>query len=212
MTLIVGLGFEINWLNILNYLSESYLELAATVFGFIYIFYSIKGDIKLWIFGLLSSGLFAWVFFTSKVYADMGINVYYVLISIYGWIHWFFYRDLKKVEIPIKRLSGLQWFLTLLMTTLLFGIIGLFLDKFTDSDISYWDAFTTAAGITATWMLARKILEQWLFWIIADFVSVILYIYKELYFSAVLMAVYTVLAIIGFFEWRRKLKMQDSKL
>lgn len=208
----IGYVFEIDWLKIQNYLLNSYLELAATIFGFIYIFYSIKGDIRLWIFGLLTSGLFAWVFFKSKVYADMGIQIYYVVVSIYGWIHWFFYREQKKKKIPIKNLTGIQWIFTFLSIMILFGIIGVFLDKCTDSDIPYWDAFTTAAGIIATWMLARKIIEQWLIWIVADFISVILYIYKDLYFSAILMAFYTILAVIGYFEWRKKLKYQTAKL
>jgi nicotinamide mononucleotide transporter len=208
----VGYVFEIDWLKILNYFSNSYLELAATIFGFIYIFYSIKGDIKLWIFGLLSSGLFAWVFFKSKVYADMGIQIYYVTISIYGWIHWYLYRDRKKQKIPIKNLTGIQWIYTIVAIVFLFGVIGVFLDLFTDSDIPYWDAFTTATSIIATLMLARKIIEQWLLWIVADFVSVILYLHKDLYYTVVLMAFYTVLAVIGYFEWRKKLKYQTSKL
>ncbi len=211
MIQIVGVICEINWLKILNYLTKSYLELAATVFGFIYIYYSIRGDIKLWIFGLLSSGLFAWVFFKSKVYADMGIQLYYVIISIYGWVHWYFYRGQKKEDIPVKRLNGIQWIIVMVGITLLFFLIGVFLDKFTDSDVPYWDAFTTAGGIIATWMLARKILEQWIIWIIVDFMSVILYLYKELYFSSLLLAVYTILAIIGFFEWKKKLEQVTTQ-
>lgn len=203
MEQIIGCVFEICLDKVFSYLNKSYLELSATIFGFIYIYFSIRGDIKLWVFGLLSSGLFTWVFFKSKVYADMGIQIYYVFISIYGWIHWYFYRDQKKEEIPVKNLNFKQWFIVVAAIVLIFTLIGVFLDNATDSDIPYWDAFTTAAGIVATWMLARKILEQWLIWIIVDFVSVFLYLYKDLYFASVLSVVYTILAIIGFFEWRK---------
>jgi nicotinamide mononucleotide transporter len=203
MEQIIGYVFEFGMDKVFSYLNKSYLELSATIFGFIYIYFSIRGDIKLWVFGLLSSGLFTWVFFKSKVYADMGIQIYYVFISIYGWVHWYFYRDQRKEEIPVKNLNLKQWLFAVVATGLIFILIGVFLDNVTDSDIPYWDAFTTSAGIVATWMLARKILEQWLIWIIVDFVSVFLYLYKDLYFASVLSVVYTILAIIGFFEWRK---------
>ena len=194
--------------NILNYLGQNYIELLATTFGFIYIIFSILEKKLLWLFGFLASGVFVFVFFRAKIYADMGINVYYVAVSVYGWVHWTLYKGEKKTDIPTKRLTLKQWFYVLLSTALLFIFIGFFLDNFTDSDIAYWDAFTTAASIVGTWMLARKILENWLVWIVVDSISVLLYIYKGLYPTTGLFILYTILAIIGFYQWKRSYRKQ----
>ncbi|HSH52142.1 MAG TPA: nicotinamide riboside transporter PnuC, partial [Bacteroidales bacterium] len=109
--------------------------------------------------------------------------------------------DLKisKVGFPIS-------LYLVLATAVLFGIIAFILVNFTDSEIPYWDAFTTAGSFVATWMLARKIIEHWLIWIIVDAVSLGLYIYKGLYATVILFAVYTLLAIIGYIEWKKELK------
>jgi nicotinamide mononucleotide transporter len=91
-------------------------------------------------------------------------------------------------------------------SAVLFGIIAFILINFTDSEIPYWDAFTTAGSFVATWMLARKIIEHWLIWIIVDSVSLGLYIYKGLYATVILFAVYTLLAVMGYIEWKKELK------
>ncbi len=90
-----------------------------------------------------------------------------------------------------------------MITTFSFFGIGVILDKFTDSPIPYWDAFTTAVSFTATWMLARKILEHWILWILVDAVSMGLYLYRGLYPTLVLFTIYTTMAAIGYFEWKK---------
>ncbi len=200
-----------NWFSyILDYIGQHIIELLATLFGFIYLIYSILENKLLWLFGFLSSILFVFVFFNAKIYADMGISVYYVAVSIYGWIHWTLYKGEKKKEIPTTTLTVKQWLYVFLSTAILFTFIGLFLDKFTDSNIAYWDAFTTAASIVGTWMLARKILENWFVWIVVDSISVLLYIYKGLYPTTGLFIFYTILAIIGYYQWKKSYRRQKS--
>ena len=91
----------------------------------------------------------------------------------------------------------------LLITTVTFLGIGVILKRYTDSPMPFWDAFTTAASFTATWMLARKILEHWILWIIVDAVSMGLYLYRDLYPTLILFAIYTSMAIIGYIEWKK---------
>ena len=188
----------------LNWIQTSYLEIVATITGLIYLFYSIKGDKRLWGYGLITSALYVYVCFNAGIYADMGINFYYVLVSIYGWIHWTFYKKESKKEIPVTRLTVIHSFILIGITGVLYILIAFILIKYTDSNIPYWDAFTTSASITATWMLARKILEHWIIWIVVDAISIGLYTYKELYPTTILFAVYTVMAILGFIEWRKQ--------
>jgi len=186
------------------------IEVIATITGLIYLVYSVKGNILLWLFGLITSLLYVYVFFQSKIYADMGINIYYVVISVYGWIHWS--KPGKNAnELPVSKIRLPLGFALLLISIFLFVFIAYILRKYTDSDIALWDAFTTALSIVATWMLARKILEHWLIWIVVDSVSAGLYIYKGLYPTVFLFIVYTSLAILGYIEWHKTWKKQMLK-
>ncbi len=189
---------------------SNYIEVLATITGLIYLIYSVKGNILLWVFGLITSLLYVYVFFQSKIYADMGINIYYVIISIYGWIHWSRPKNMTK-ELPVLKINFKLGLILFLLSILIFVIISVLLKQFTDSDIALWDAFTTSLSIIATWMLARKIIEHWIIWIVVDAVSVGLYVYKGLYPTVFLFVVYTSLAVLGYFEWYKKWKMQATK-
>ena len=96
--------------------------------------------------------------------------------------------------------------LLLLIVLLLFLAIGYLLDNYTDSPIPYWDAFTTAGSIVATWMLTKKIIEHWILWVVIDIVSLGLYLHRGLFPTAVLFAIYTTMAVVGYIQWRRSMK------
>ncbi|HKK61671.1 MAG TPA: nicotinamide riboside transporter PnuC, partial [Bacteroidales bacterium] len=141
-------------------------------------------------------------FFQAKFYADMSLNVYYFAISIYGWVYWSRAKSGGaglKVSMVKARLAAILFVIFLV----LFLGIGILLDRFTDSPVPYWDALTTSASIVATWMLTKKMLEHWLVWVFVDLVSMILYIYRGLYPTAILFALYTAMAVIGYRNWKR---------
>lgn len=198
---------------ILLWLSNNYIELLGTIFGLLYLFLSIKQNIWCWPAGLITSVLYVYVFFTTKFYADMGLQVYYVLVSIYGWYHWMFgSKSRKQDDLRISNLNFKLGLILLLITVILFLLIAYILVNYTDSEVPYWDSFTTAASFVATWMLARKLIEHWLIWIVVDAVSLGLYIYKGLYPTVILFTVYTLLAVLGYFEWRKEQKKVLSEL
>lgn len=186
-----------------TWLSANYIEVLGVSFSILYLFFSIRQNILLWPMGIISALLYMVVFYQSKFYADMGLNGFYFFISIYGWILW---RQTDKdpgKELSVTRIHlRLAGFL-LVITAFSFIGIGVILDKFTDSPIPYWDAFTTAVSFTATWMLARKILEHWILWIIVDFVSMGLYLYRGLYPTLILFAIYSTMGVIGYLEWKK---------
>ena len=180
------------------------IEILATLTGILYILFSVRASVLLWPFGFISSALYVYVFFASKIYADMSVNLYYVAVSIYGWIHWQRKgHDAEEGEMLILNLTRKQWLVSLFLTGILYLIISWILVRFTDSDVPYLDSFTTSASIVATWMLARKIVEHWLFWIIIDTVSAGLYVYKGLYPTVVLYIILTVFAVVGYIEWTK---------
>jgi nicotinamide mononucleotide transporter len=187
----------------LQWISARAVEIVAVVFSIAYLFFSIRQKILLWPMGMISAALYMVVFYQSKFYADMGLNGYYLVVSIYGWIHWQRGSAGEGSTLKISRITRKPALILGLLTLLAFLGIGWMLDRYTDSPIPFWDAFTTAVSFTATWMLARKILEHWILWIVVDTVSMGLYLYRGLYPTLVLFAIYTAMAIIGYIEWKR---------
>lgn len=192
---------------VLLWISGNYIELLGFIFGLLYIIFSIKQNIWCWPVGFITSALYIYVFFVSKFYADMGLQVYYLLVSIYGWYNWMFgARSKKQDDLRISKIKLRPGIYLTIVAILLFGVISFILVNYTDSELPYWDSFTTAASFVATWMLAKKIIEHWIIWVVVDFVSLGLYIYKGLYPTVILFAVYTILAILGYLEWKKELK------
>lgn len=196
-----------------SWISENYIELIGAVLGIAYIFFSIRQSIFTWPVGLLTSVLYVWVFFVSKLYADMGLQLYYVVISIYGWYEWLKGNpDSKNELLKVSRLNLKLGFVLLLVGMALFALIWFILKNYTDSPVPGADALATSFSIVATWMLARKILEHWLVWIFVDAFSVGLFLYKDLIPTVILFVVYTIMAFAGYIEWRKDFMTEKSVL
>lgn len=187
----------------LSWIETHYVEILGVIFSILYLYFSIRQNILLWPMGIASAVLYMVVFFQSKFYADMGLNGYYVVISVYGWVLWKRGKEGHDSGLPVSRLGKKNAGILLLITAAAFVGIGMVLKEYTDSPIPYWDAFTTAVSFTATWMLARKILENWILWIIVDLVSMGLYLYRGLYPTLLLFGIYTTMAVIGYYRWLR---------
>ncbi len=151
--------------------------------GLLYMFLEIRQHRAMWIVGFLTSFVYVFVFFFSKIYADMGLNIYYVVISVYGFWQWTQGKEGKedaaatatRDEIIYRNLTPRLLGVVMLAIAALFASLYNLLHRFTDSPIPVGDAFTTAVGIVATWMLARRFIEHWVFWIVVNCVSVWLY-------------------------------------
>ncbi len=185
------------------------IEVLGAILGLFYIVFSIRQNILTWPTGLLTSALYVVVFFRSGFYADMGLQLYYVFISIYGWYFWLKGNTKESAEtgsLQVRRTSKKLALNLTLMFFLLYGVIIFILLNFTDSTVPYMDTLTTALSIVATWMLAKKYIEHWLIWIFVDLVSTGLYVYKSLWPTVILFLVYTFMAVVGYREWRKDLK------
>ncbi|PKQ61767.1 hypothetical protein BZG01_18575 [Labilibaculum manganireducens] len=192
----------------MNWIVDNIIEIIGTIAGLIFLFLEIKQNKWLWPVGLLTSVMYIYVFFIAKLYADMSLQFYYVFISIYGWIVWS--KGAGQKEIPVTKLSKGLFLILFGASMLIYAVISYILVAHTDASIPYWDAFTTALSIVATWMLARKILEQWLVWVIVNAVSLGLYIYKGLYPTSVLFFFYTVLAVVGYIQWKKDMLYTEA--
>lgn len=193
----------------LIWLQNNYIEVLGAVTGLIYLYLEIRQNIWLWPLGIVTSALYIYIFFVSKFYADMGLQVYYLIISIYGWWYWLHGGKMDaKDSLPVARIDIKTTIILIPITIAIFGLIALILVKYTDSPVPYGDAFTTALSITATWMLARKIIDMWWLWMIVNAVSLGLYIYKGLYPTSVLFLFYFSMSIVGFIEWKKAMTKQ----
>ena len=149
-----------------------------------------------------------YMFFVGKFYADMGINVYFLLASIYGCIRWRKATHDESAEISVFSTPiRYGWRLTLVGLAL-FVLIACVFECFTDSAVSYGDAFTTALSIVAMWMLAHRYIEQWWLWFVVNAVSAGLYFWKDLTITGILFSVYAIVSIFGYLQWRKKYLVQ----
>lgn len=188
---------------IINWLGENYIELIAAIAGVMYIVLSVKQNPWLWLFGIITSVTYIYVYFVSKFYADMSLQFYYLFVSVYGWIIWVNGSNPnKKEELKITKTNLKTGLILFFITVIIFAMYA-FVLKRTDSTVPYGDSFTTALSITGTWMLARKKFEHWYVWMIVNPVAIGLYVYKGLYITALLFVVYFAFSIIGYLQWKK---------
>ncbi|MCU4176567.1 nicotinamide riboside transporter PnuC [Carboxylicivirga sp. N1Y90] len=194
----------------IDFIIRNGMEIVGTIASLIYLFYSIREKVWLWPWGIVASAVSLIVFYQAALYADMGLQFYYVIISAYGWWYWLSARSSdQKKNVPIKDLSQRLFIKLILVGVAIYAALLsalLYIPAMVDiasSDMPYLDAFTTAASIVATWMLARKYIHHWIFWIVIDVISMAMYLYKGLYFYSGLFVVYTIGAFVGYFEWKR---------
>jgi nicotinamide mononucleotide transporter len=181
------------------------IEILGVLSSLLYLFLEIRQLKSLWIVGFISSAVYVYVFFQAKFYADMGLNVYYLLASIYGWIVWS-RRQTPETGKPAQAIVRLKPPLALLLlgvSGVLFSGISFVLKHYTDSPVPLGDALTTALSIVATWMLAHKIIEQWWVWLFVNIFSAILYTWRGLYPTAFLFCCYAVASVIGYYSWKK---------
>jgi nicotinamide mononucleotide transporter len=215
-------------MEVYNWISNNYIEVFGAVTGIIYVFLEIRQTIWLWPVGILTSAVYIWVFFTSKIYADMSLQGYYLVISILGWYWWAkgsrVHRSFSEgggqrnegekrrtgegetKELQVTRLKLKTGITLSLVFVLLYIVVWLILTRLTDSPVPVRDAFITSLSIVATWMLARKIYEHWYLWIVVNFVSAILFLTRGLYPTVILYLVYGIMSFAGLVAWKKTIK------
>lgn len=188
---------------------EQFLEYFGVVTGLLYLWLEIKQHKAMWVIGFLTSLTYVFVFFFSKFYAVMTLNLYYVLISIYGFLLWTRHHGETNTQtgetgIIYRRIDRRLILICGLASIILFAGIYAILNYFTDSPVALGDAFTTALSIVATWMLAQRIIEHWPCWVLINTVSAYLYFSRGLYPTMILYICYTILAVVGYYNWKKK--------
>lgn len=185
---------------------DNYLEIIGATVGLIYLWLEYRASIYLWIAGIIMPAIYIFVYYDAGLYADFGINIYYLLAAVYGWAVWTYGGNSQKgdkKELPITHAPSKIYLPLTIVFLVAFAGIAWILIEFTDSNVPWLDSFTTALSIVGMWMLARKYVEQWWVWIVVDVVCCGLYIYKDLYFTSALYGIYSIIAIFGYFKWQQ---------
>lgn len=184
-------------------------EILAALFGIISVYLSTRENIWSWPTAIVNVGLYTLVFFEQRLYADMGLQVIYLALSIYGWYQWLYgganHSALRVTRVTL-RLLGLLVVIDLATWLLLSWM----LRNYTNASLPRLDSFLTTTSLVAQWMMTRKILENWTCWILVDVVYVPMFIYKELYPTAVLYGIFLALAVLGHRDWKRSWALRGS--
>lgn len=203
------------------------LEIIGVIFGFLSVWYAKKGNIWVYPTGIISTMLFVYLLWHYVLWGDMLINVYYTIMSIYGWVLWA--RNAQDNIITISRTTPADWKTAALLGAFSFlFVIGVYyLKPFIKNDFSmqgvtlgfhnflpteYVDVFTTAIFLVGMWLMAKRKIENWLFWIVGDLISIPLYYIKGMVFTSFQYLLFTIIAIMGYLEWRRKLQQELMSL
>ena len=185
---------EFNW---------SSIESVAVLFSIIYVVLASKENAWCWTFAAISVTLYIYICLNAQLYAETGLQAFYLCMAAYGYYNW----NKSNRELEIK-----EWSITKHLLLILFGgvftfLIGFYLASYTNAKMPILDSFTTVFSIIATYMITKKILENWLYWLVIDLISIYLYFSRDLHLTCLLFILYTIIAIFGYFAWLRKIRV-----
>lgn len=189
-----------------EFISQHWLDIFTTILGIIYLVLEYRASIALWIVGIIMPALDIYLYWTHGLYGDAGMAVYYTLAAVYGYAVWQFGKkqgQTDKQPLPVTHMRKSLYLPAFVFFTVAWGVTYYVLKEFTNSTVPLLDAFTNAMSFVGLWALARKYVEQWLFWIAVDAICFYLYVIKGIPFKAGLYGLYTVIAVMGYLKWKR---------
>jgi nicotinamide mononucleotide transporter len=194
-----------------NLQNSSLIESIAVLFGILSVWFARKENILVFPTGIVSVLLYIFICIDVKLYADMGINAFYFLMSVYGWYNWT-HKNGKSNEREISRTTKKEKVIIIIALSSFFLILYYILSQHTDSNVPIIDSITTSIFLVAMWLMARKKVENWSFWIIGDLISIPLYTYKGLVLTSFQFIIFLILAILGLIEWRRRINSNSENV
>jgi len=199
-----------SWLQtFLDAFGMSTVEWVAVAFGIVSVYLSVRENIWSWPTAIVNVSLYVYIFLHARLYADMGLQVFYICISFYGWWNWL-YGGENRSELHVTRLPR-RWALVLPFVFVAgAAALGTFLSHATDAALPYADASLATASLIAQYLMTKKVVENWAIWVAADVGYIAMYIYKGLYPTTFLYAVFLVLAAMGYVQWKRALALQPA--
>lgn len=198
---------------IAGFMGASPIEITASVSGFICVYLIIKRSIWCWFFGLIQVSLFSYVFFNAKLYSDTGLHIIYIGLQLYGWLNWRrnATQNQGKPELIIQATTYKDIVVWVCVSILSASILGYIMNTYTEASFAYADAFTTCTSLVAQWLLSRRHLLNWSFWIVVDIVAIFIYFQKGLYPTSALYFTLLVMCFFGQYAWLKQYKQQTQR-
>lgn len=185
------------------------IEIIAVISGFLCVFLTIRENIWCWPAGLIQVSLYIFIFYDAKLYSDVILHIIYVFMQFYGWYYWL--HGGQKNDRAAVTTQSQPWLLaTLTLAIVATAFLGHTMASRTDASFPYGDAFTTCFSLTAQWLMSRKKLESWYYWIAVDIIAIGIYYSKDLKLTAGLYTAFLIMAIIGLVKWRRSCLEQST--
>jgi len=192
---------------IFNFLAENWFEIVAALLAIAYLLLAMRQDARCWIAWIISSLMYLFVMYSAGLYMEAGLQIFYLLMGFYGLYQWQYkLANNEALKIKVWPITAHMMCLTTLFVLVLAS--GYILSNNTDAASPYIDAFTTWGAIIASYMVAKKILENWIYWFVVDFVSVFLFVSRELYPTALLFCLYLILVIFGYRSWKNEWQLK----
>ena len=189
---------------------SSWLEVVAVVLALAMVGFNIREIHWGWPLAIVSSLLYCGLFARSKLYGDAGLQIFFAVVALWGWMQWLRGHSADGAALHITRLSQRGNWTAVAACLLLWPTIALFLKRFTDTDVPWWDAFPTAVSLVGQYLLGRKYVENWLAWVAVNVVSVALFAYKGLWLTTLLYLVFIVLSVAGWRAWQRRMNAHQG--
>ena len=180
-------------------LNISLIETIAVLFSIIYVILAAKENVWCWAAAVISVSIYIYICYQAQLYAETGLQVFYFIMAIYGYISW----SNNNSSLKVNELAVTNHILIMIFGSLLTFLLGFYLSIYTEAKLPIVDSFTTVFSVISTYMVVKKILSNWLYFIIIDTVSIYLYFSRDLHMTALLFSVYTVIAIIGYWKWSK---------
>jgi nicotinamide mononucleotide transporter len=190
--------------------AQSLLEVIGVITGLLCVYLAAKNIIWNWPFAIISVAIYIIIFYHSHLFADMGLQFYFLAMNIYGWYFWS-KKPASQEKTPVLRIKKMEIILSVIAVIVFTFLLGSVL-KYTTASYPFIDSFCTACSLVAQIFLARKVLENWLIWIFVDIIYVGVYVFKGLHLTAVMYAIYVAIALLGYIDWKRDWKKQKSPL
>ena len=182
----------------------STIEIFAVITGFISVWFLVNQKIAAWPLGIVNVAIYTLIFYESRLYLDMALQIFYIVIQAYGWYNWVFGKTGKE-ELKVSILSANQKYIYAAIGILFAVVLGFLMKNHTDDSMPYLDAITTTISLIAQWLLTYKKLENWTLWIIADIIYIPMYIFKNLKLTAILYFAFLILSVLGLNKWKKEL-------
>lgn len=187
-------------------------EAAGLVFGLVCVWLLIRQNIWTWPAGIVYVLVSFVVFYEARLYADLALHVVFLGLNLYGWYYWLRGGPRSDDDLPVTTTPRVRLAAVLALSALGIGVCGWLLASYTDAALPYWDSTTSVLSIAAIWLQARKKLESWVLWLVVDVLATGIYVYKEIYFYALLYLIYIGLAVAGYAAWRRTMQAQTADI